>query len=193
MQRFRVARPEVPHRDRVAQVGAGVALLRVDEVGELERIAHEEHRGVVADHVPVAFIGIELDREPAHVALGIGGATLAGDGREADEQRRFLADLGKDRGLGVFRDVVRDPERAVGTGALGMHAALGNDFTVEVGQFFEEPDILQQHRAARACRLRVLVIGNGCAGCRGESVLLAHLFLLLWVGWKRSPRQFAAA
>jgi hypothetical protein len=32
----------------------GVALLRVDEVRELERIAHEEHWRVVADQIPVA-------------------------------------------------------------------------------------------------------------------------------------------
>ena len=65
-----------------------VALLRMDEVGELERIAHEEDRRIVADDVPVAFFGIEAQRKAAHVALGIGRAALAGHGREAQEQLR---------------------------------------------------------------------------------------------------------
>ncbi len=71
-----------------AQVGRGVALLGADEVGELERVADEEDRGVVADEVPVAFLGVELEREAAHVALGVGRALLAGDGGEAGEHRR---------------------------------------------------------------------------------------------------------
>jgi hypothetical protein len=37
----------------------GVPLLGVDEVRELQRVAHEKYRRIVADHVPVAFFGIE--------------------------------------------------------------------------------------------------------------------------------------
>src|SRR5690606_41991648 len=40
---------------------------RVDEVGELDRILDEEHRHVVAHQVEVAFVGIELGGEAAHV------------------------------------------------------------------------------------------------------------------------------
>ena len=77
-----------------AQVGARVALDRVVEVGELQRVAEEEHRRVVADHVPVAFLGVELQREAADVALGVGRAALAGDGGEAGEHLASVADLG---------------------------------------------------------------------------------------------------
>ena len=40
----------------------------MDEVGKLVRIANEEHGGVVAHHVPVAVLGVELDRDAAHIA-----------------------------------------------------------------------------------------------------------------------------
>ena len=136
--------PEVPVVLRAAQVGARVALDRVVEVGELERVAHEEHRRVVADQIPVAFLGVELDGEAADVALGIGGAAFAGDGGEPGEQLGLLADLGEDLRPRVFRDVVRDGERAVGAGALGVHAPLGNHLAVEVGELLQEPDILEQ-------------------------------------------------
>ena len=55
------------------------------EVGELQRVAEEEDRRVVADDVPVALLGVELHREATDVALGVGRATLTGDGREAGE------------------------------------------------------------------------------------------------------------
>jgi hypothetical protein len=61
------------------------ALLRADEVLELHRVAHEEDRRVVADHVVVALAGVELQREAARVAPGVGAAALAGDGGEADQ------------------------------------------------------------------------------------------------------------
>ena len=60
----------------------------MDEVGELHRVLDEEHRDVVAHQVPVAFVGVELDREAAHVARGVDRAALAGHGGEAHEHRR---------------------------------------------------------------------------------------------------------
>ena len=48
-----------------------VPLLGVDEVRELGRLADEEHRRVVADHVPVAILGVELQGEAAASALSV--------------------------------------------------------------------------------------------------------------------------
>ena len=61
------------------QIGLGMALLGMDEVGELVRVPHEEHRRVVADQIPIAFLGVELDCEATHVAFGIGCARFPGD------------------------------------------------------------------------------------------------------------------
>jgi hypothetical protein len=52
---------------------------RVDEVGKLHRVLDEEDRDVVADQVPVALVRVELHREAAHVARGVGRAALAED------------------------------------------------------------------------------------------------------------------
>jgi len=52
-----------------AQTGVGHAFLRVDEVGKLHRVAYEENRRVVADEVVVAFFGVELERDAAHVTV----------------------------------------------------------------------------------------------------------------------------
>jgi hypothetical protein len=86
-----------------------VALLRVDEIREVIRIADKEDRRVVAGEIPVAVLGVEFHRKAAQVALRVGCAEFAGNVREARDYLGLLADLGKDRGLRVFGDVVGDP------------------------------------------------------------------------------------
>ena len=140
----------------------------MDEVGELERVADEEHRRIVADQIPVAFFGVELDGKTTHVALGICCSPFTGHGGKAHEKRGLLAWLGEQGGLGVAGDVTRDGEGAERTRALGMHAALGDHFAVEMGQLFQEPHVLQQHRATGAGSQAVLVVGHRCAGLGSE-------------------------
>ena len=148
VQRFRMTRPEVPRRDVAAQVRVRIALLRVDEIRKLERIADKEHRRVIADDVPVALLGVELDREAAHVALGIGRAALARHRRESHEKRRFLADLREHLRLRVARDIVRDLQRAECARTFCVDTAFRNHFAIEVSEFFEQPDVLQNNRTA---------------------------------------------
>ena len=190
VQAFRRQRPEIPHRGGRAHVGLRVALLRVDEVGELVGVAHEEHRRVVADQVPVALPGIELQRKAAHVALVVGGAQLAGDGREAGEHLGLLADRGEDVGRCVARDVLRDGERAVGAPALGVHRALGDALAVLMGELLEQLVVLHQQRPERAGGHRILVVGDGGAGRRGEGFLAG--IVLCHGGWLRGGWRLRA-
>src|SRR3981189_2333292 len=115
-----------------AQRGGWVGLDRGVQVREPQRSAEEEHRRVIADDVPVALLGIELEGGAADVAFRIGRAALAGHGREAREHGRLLPDLRENLGLGVARDVVGHREGAVGTPALGVHAPLRDHFPVEM-------------------------------------------------------------
>ncbi|MCY1384847.1 hypothetical protein D9M69_731490 [compost metagenome] len=55
-----------------------------------------------------------------------------------------------------------------------MHHALGNTLAILVRQLFEQLVVLQQHRAARTCRLDILVIGNRRARARGHAWLVDH-------------------
>lgn len=57
-----------------------------------------------------------------------------------------------------------------------MHAALGDDLAVKVSQLFQEPDILQQHRAARASCQAVLIVSDGGTSNRGQrpSIISRH-------------------
>ena len=51
----------------LGETAVGLFLGSVDEVGELDRVLNEEYRNVVADDVPVAFLGIQLDGETPYV------------------------------------------------------------------------------------------------------------------------------
>ena len=73
---------------RMVEVVPGMTEKRI--VVSIAHILDEEYRDVVADQIPVAFLGIELDREAAHIARGIHRTRAAGHRREAREYRRLL-------------------------------------------------------------------------------------------------------
>ena len=56
----------------IAQTGLRVALLRVYEVRELDAVADEEDRGVVAHEVVVSLGGVELHGEATGISPSIG-------------------------------------------------------------------------------------------------------------------------
>ena len=76
----------------------------------------------------------------------------------------FVEDLGP----GVAGDVVGDREGPVGAPAFGVHPPLRNHLAVEVRQLLDQPDVLQQRRAARAGGHDVGVVGDRRAGRVGE-------------------------
>jgi hypothetical protein len=94
-------------------------------------------RRVVADDVPIALFGIETQRKPAHVALGVGGTALAGDGGEAQERLGLLADAGERLDLSVPRHVPADGQRAKGAGALRVNGAFRDALAVLMGELLE--------------------------------------------------------
>jgi len=121
-----------------------------------------------------APVGVELDREAADIALGVGRPALAGDRREADEEIGLLTDLGEDFGPGIFGDTVGDGEGAVGAGSLGVHPPLRYHLAVEMGELFEKPHILQELRPSRAGGHDVLIVDDRGAVIAGELSVFLH-------------------
>ena len=147
-------------RLRLRKAAVGLLLGGMDDVGELDRVLDEEHRDVVADEVPVAFLGVELDREAAHVARQIGRSLAAGHGREAHEDRRLFAGALEQIGAGDVGQRFVILEIAVRAIAARMHDALGNALVVEVEDLLAEMEILERGRPAPADPQRVLVVGD---------------------------------
>jgi hypothetical protein len=80
MNRLGRQTPIVPAAPMRLQMRSRIALLGPDKVGKLQRVADEEDRRVVPHEVPVAVLGVELHREAAGIARGIGRSALAADG-----------------------------------------------------------------------------------------------------------------
>jgi hypothetical protein len=74
----------------------------------------------------------------------------------------------------MARDVMRDGERVIGAGALGVHHALGNALAVEVLQLFDQVEVLEQQRAARTGADGVLVFRDRNAGGGGGGRVLLY-------------------
>src|SRR5699024_8387482 len=85
MRRLGRERPEVPLHVVVTQVRIGTALLRPDELLELQRVTYEEDRRVVADHVVVALFSVELERETTRVAPCVRATALTSDRGESGQ------------------------------------------------------------------------------------------------------------
>ena len=166
VQRLGQRGPEVPVIARAAQVRARIALHGVVQVRELERIAQEEHRGVVADEIPVALLGVELHGEAADVALGISCTAPPATVVKRAKRSVFLPIFVHLRPR-VFRDVVRDREGTVGPSLMYGITSRSK------GEFLEEPDILQQLRAAGPRRQDILVVRDRATGV-GRQFLPAH-------------------
>ena len=63
----------------------------MNEMRELGGIPEEEDRSIVCHHVPVSFLGSELDGEATRVASTVMGARLTTNGGKADTHGAFLA------------------------------------------------------------------------------------------------------
>ena len=158
---------------RRPHVGSRVPLLGMDEVREFQRVAHKEYWRVVADEIPIAFLGIEAQRKAAHVALGVGRTTLARHGREAQESFGLFARL-QHLGLGVLRDVMSDGQRPVGAGALGVLATFGNALAVLVGKLLQQMKVLHQDRPHWPRGNGILVVCDRHAAVCGECRAFGH-------------------
>ncbi len=183
--RFGGQRDEVPERvvctGGLREGAVRLHLHRMHQVRELHRILDEEYRDVVADQVPVAFFGIELDGKAAHITRGVHRAGAAGHGGEAGEYRCLDPDLGQHPRAGVPGQRMGQFEVPMGTAAAGMHDALGNAFMVEVGDLLAQDEVFQQGRAARAGLERVLVVGHRDALVGGQLRMAATGLLLQFI------------
>src|SRR5258708_36529053 len=83
--------PEVPVILSAPQTGAGIALDRVVEVREAERIAEEKDWSIVSDDVPISLFSVELESKAADIALRIGSPAFPIDPPKAREHRPLLS------------------------------------------------------------------------------------------------------
>ena len=177
MHGFRRERNEIPEgvvgACRLRKAAVGLHFHGMDEVGEFDGILDEENRNVVADQVPVAFLGVKLDGKTAYVTRGIDRTGTACDGRYTGKHRCLLTHLGEYLGGGVLLQRGGQLEKSMHARPPRMNDPLRNSLVIEMGDFFAKDEILQKRRTARIGPERVLIIGKRDALVRGERRVLS--------------------
>ena len=164
------------------------ALLGADEVLEVDRVADEEDRRVVADHVVVALGGVELQREPAQVPPQVRAAALPGHGGEPGRQLGRRVRL-EHRRLGVGGHVLGDLDPAERAAALGVRLPLRDPLPVPLGHLLDQVAVLQQDRAARTDGQRILIALDRDAGIRRLRQVLGSHRHVSFGGWNHRTKR----
>lgn len=157
VQCFRCLRDEVLEAPWSLPVGDRVGLEGMDHVRKLDCIADEKYLQVVADQIPVAIHGLELDGKAARVACGFRRILAADDGGKPDKDGRahtgFIQHFCPGvLGCRLIADLAIGFEIAICARAAGMHHAFRNAFAVEIRDHFSELIVFQCGRAAFANR-----------------------------------------
>lgn len=114
-------------------------------------IPKEESRRVVANQIPVSFFRIKFDRNTADIPFGIRRTTLSSH-RGKTEEKLCLGSRLKNFSFRPLGNVMSNGQAAVGSPAFCVHASFRYHFPIKMGQFFQQPDILQHDRAPRTRR-----------------------------------------
>src|SRR5450756_2061142 len=112
MHGFRRERNEIPEgvvrTCRLRKATVGFHFYGMDEVGEFNGILDEENRDVVADQVPVAFLGVKLDGKSTYITRRIYRTGAAGDGRYTSKHGGLFTYLGEYPGCLLYTSDAAD-------------------------------------------------------------------------------------
>ena len=146
---------------RLRHLVVGLRLACVDDIRELQSVLDEEHRNVVANNVPVAFIGVELERKPTYIADSVGTTTATKDCREALEQRCAARGVCQDASRGVCFQALMHLERAKCASTPCVDNALRDTFVIEAVDLLAGSVVLEKQWA------RVVIVAHPQPGiCR---------------------------
>src|SRR5258705_6650561 len=169
---FRRQGDEIPEvivgRLRVRKFSIRFRFGSMDQIGKLDGVLNKEHRNVIPDNVPIAFLRVKLYSEAANISRQVCRAFTAGDGREPHEGGCLLARALEDVGLGNVGKRLVILEIAMSAKAAGVNDPLGYALMIEVKNLFAKVKVFQHSGAAVADSKRVLIIGYGNTLLRGQ-------------------------
>ncbi|MBA7713877.1 hypothetical protein ES703_122887 [subsurface metagenome] len=122
----------------------------VDEVREFQGVANKKYWGVVPDHIIVSLFGIKLHGKSPGIPFRIGRSFLTTYCRKSDKEIGILSYIGKKIGFGILTYVIGNLKIAIGSSAFSVYYPFRNTFTVEMGQFLQQVNILHQGRTFQA-------------------------------------------
>ena len=153
---------------RLRKTAVGFHFYGMDEIGEFDGVLDEEYRDVVADQVPVSFLGVKLHREAAHIARCVDRTRTTSDRRDAGKHGGLLAYLCENFGGGVLLQRGGQFKKSVRAGCPCMHDPFGNPLVIKMGDFFAKNEVFQKRGTARICPERVLIVSEWYTLIGGE-------------------------
>ena len=140
----------------------------MDEVRKFQGIPDKKHRGIVADKIPVAFIGIEFKGKTPHVAFGIGRSPFACHRGKTGKHGSAFPDPGKQGSLRVGCNVIRNDKLAESPRPFCMDHPFRNPLPVEMSQLFQIPHITERGRPSFSGCNHVLIVCHRLTAIRGQ-------------------------
>src|SRR5699024_4755100 len=112
------------------------------QIRKEHRVSMEEHRCVISDKIPVAFISIKFQREPANITHCICCAPSSSRCRKTREHFCLSTYLGENTCFCILGNGIGDGKCSVGTCRFRMHSAFRDNLTVKMSHLVPEPNIL---------------------------------------------------
>ena len=103
----------------------------VDQVCELDGVLNEEDWDVIADDIPIALLGVELDGKPPHVSHCIATTPRSKNGKESKEDRRVSRSVSQDPRIGHVCGAFIEFEGSKCTGTACMNNSFWDTLVVE--------------------------------------------------------------
>jgi hypothetical protein len=88
-------------------------------------------REIVTNYIPIAFLGVELDRKTSNISNGIGAASASLDGGESHKDGGLARGVGQDWSIGYVLGAFKELEAAMSSRASSMDNSLGDTLMVE--------------------------------------------------------------
>ncbi len=188
---------KVPERvmrgSRLRVAAIGLHFHRMHEIGKFDRILDEEDRNVVADEIPIAFLGVELDGEAPDVPHRVRRSRAAGDRRKSNIDLGLFADLRQHARARIFRQRLPQLEKTAGAGPARVDDAFGDALMVKMKNLFAEMEILQKRWTPSASAKRVLIVEDGDAMTGRQDVVFSSGALMQFAAGADHDRCFSPA
>lgn len=137
--------PEVEDHVWIGEVGGWVPLLTMKEVWELYWVIDEEDWSIVANHIVVALLCVELNGEATWISHSISSTSLTSDSGESKEKWGLLANLVQEFSLGEHGDILSYLKDTMCTRSLGVHNTLWDSLSIEVSKLINKGEVLQDN------------------------------------------------
>lgn len=125
----------------------GVWFECVYHIGEFHAVADEKYGDVVANHIKIAFPGVELDSKPTRISECFWTTTFVNDCRETSNEGGLDTGGSEEISACEMRDVVGDFEEALGRSTTCVDDAFWDAFTIKIGEFLDELVVFEENGA----------------------------------------------